>query len=145
VSDRIILRNIRLEGRHGYNEEELETPQPFEVDVELILNLQPAGIDDDLEQSVDYARVYDIVRQVVESTSYRLLEALAEAISHEILAAFPVVEVGVRVRKPAVKLSGPLDYAGVEVWRRPVQPSRGRPAAPRGRRSRSRSGPRAGS
>ena len=113
-----MLHNIRLEGRHGFYDHELETPQPFEVDVELTLNLQPAGIDDDLGKSVDYGRVYEIVRQVVESASFRLLEALAEAISHEILSEFPVVEVGVRVRKPAVKLGGPLDYAGVEIWRR---------------------------
>jgi 7,8-dihydroneopterin aldolase/epimerase/oxygenase len=117
MSDRIVLHNIRLQGRHGYYDHELEAPQPFEVDVELALNLQPAGVDDDLEKSVDYARVYEVVRQIVESTSYRLLEALAEAISHEILADFPVTEVGVRVRKPAVQLGGPLDYAGVEVWR----------------------------
>jgi 7,8-dihydroneopterin aldolase/epimerase/oxygenase len=118
MTDRIVLRNIRLQGRHGYYDHELESEQPFEVDVELVLNLQPAGLDDDLEQSVDYARVYEVVSQIVESTSYRLLEALAEAISHEILADFPVDEVGVRLRKPAVQLGGPLDYAGVEVWRR---------------------------
>ncbi len=112
-----MLHNIRLQGRHGYYPHELEAPQPFEVDVELQLNLQPAGTDDDLEQSVDYGRVYEIVRQVVESTSFRLIEAIAEAISHELLIAFPVVEVGVRVRKPAVQLGGPLDYAGVEIWR----------------------------
>ena len=118
MSDRIVLRNVRLQGRHGYYDHELESPQPFEVDVELVLNLQPAGIEDDLEQSVDYARVYAVVRQIVESTSYRLLEALAEAISHELLVGFPVDEVGVRVRKPNVQLGGPLDYAGVEIWRR---------------------------
>ena len=88
------------------------------MDVELLLNLQPAGIDDDLAQSVDYAQVDAVIRQIVESTSFRLLEALAEAISHEILSEFPVIEVGVRVRKPAVRLGGPLDYAGVEIWRR---------------------------
>ena len=120
MTDRIVLRNIRLEGRHGYDDEEREAPQPFEVDVELVLDLHPAGIADDLDQSVDYARVYDIVKGVVESTSYRLLEALAEAISREILAAFRVAEIGVRVRKPAVRLGGPLDYAGVEIWRRPT-------------------------
>ena len=109
---------MEFQGRHGYYDHELLAPQPFEVDVELLLNLQPAGIDDDLEQSVDYSRVYEVIRQIVESTSFRLLEALAEAISHEILAEFPVVEVGVRVRKPAVQLGGPLDYAGVEIWRR---------------------------
>ena len=114
MSDRIVLRNMQFSGRHGVYDHELVNPQPFEVDVELVLNLQPAGVDDELEKSVDYGKVYDAVRQIVESTSYRLLEALAEAISHEVLADFGVEEVTVRVRKPAVRLSGPLDYAGVE-------------------------------
>jgi len=117
VSDRIVLRNMRFNGRHGYYEHELETPQPFEVDVELVLNLQPAGVDDDLGKTVDYGRVYSIARQIVESTSFRLLEAIAEAIGHEILTEFEVTEVGVRVRKPMVQLGGPLDYAAVEIWR----------------------------
>jgi dihydroneopterin aldolase len=109
---------MRFDGRHGYYDHELTTPQPFEVDVELLLNLQPAGVDDDLDKTIDYGKVYDAVRQIVESTSFRLLEALAEAISHELLADFEVNEVGVRVRKPAVKLGGPLDHAAVEIWRR---------------------------
>ena len=57
---------MRFMGRHGYYEHELEHPQPFEVDVELVLNLQPAGIDDDLTRTIDYGRVYDIVRQIVD-------------------------------------------------------------------------------
>ncbi len=109
---------MQFMGRHGYYEHEMLTPQPFEVDVELALNLQPAGVDDDLEQSVDYGKVYGAVRQIVESTSFRLLEALAEAISHELLADFDVTEVTVRLRKPEVQVGGPLDYAGVEIHRR---------------------------
>jgi len=118
MSDRILLQNMRFEAIHGYHAYEQRTPQPFEVDVELVVNLQPAGIDDDLTKTIDYGRVYSIVKRVIESTRYRLLEALAEGISHEILAEFDVVEVGVRVRKPAVDLGGPLDFAGVEIWRR---------------------------
>ena len=118
MSDRIILANMRFQGRHGYYDHELLALQPFEVDVELVVNLQPAGMDDDLDRSVDYGKAYEAVRQIVESTSFRLLEALAEAISHELLADFGLVrEVCVRVRKPKVQLSGPLDYAGVEIWR----------------------------
>jgi 7,8-dihydroneopterin aldolase/epimerase/oxygenase len=108
---------MRFIGKHGYYDHEMLTPQPFEVDVELVLDLQPAGVDDDLERSVDYGKVYTAVRQIVESTSYRLLEALAEAISHELLVDFNVGELTVRVRKPEVKLGGPLDYAGVEIHR----------------------------
>ena len=118
MTDRIVLRNIQAEGRHGVYEHELLAPQPFEVDIELVLDLQPAGLHDDLAQTVDYGRVDAIVRRIVESTSFRLLEAIAEAIAHEILAEFDVLELGVRVRKPAVQLGGPVDYAGVEIWRR---------------------------
>lgn len=117
MSDRIVLRNMRFRGRHGVYPFEQFADQPFEVDVELALNLQPAGVDDDLAQSVDYGQVYTICRQVVESTSYRLLEALAEAIAHEVLTAHRVDEVVVRVRKPEVDLGGPLDWAGVEIRR----------------------------
>jgi len=124
VSDRIVLADMRFEGRHGYHDWEQRETQPFEVDVELILNLQPAGIDDDLAKTVDYGRVYEIARQIVESTTFRLLEALAEAISHEVLADLPTVdEVGVRVRKPKVRLGGPLAHAGVEIWRRRSGPA----------------------
>jgi dihydroneopterin aldolase len=118
MSDRIVLANMQFAGRHGYHDWEQTQTQPFEVDVELVLNLQPAGVDDDLEKTVDYGKVYEATRQIVESTSFRLLEALAEAISHELLTDFDVREVGVRVRKPQVKLGGPLDHAGVEIWRR---------------------------
>jgi 7,8-dihydroneopterin aldolase/epimerase/oxygenase len=118
VSDRIVLRNIQLDGRHGWYDHEIEVPQPFEVDVELVLDLAPAGTSDDLAKTVDYAGVYEIVRRNVESASLRLLEALAEAISRDILADFPVDEVGITIRKPAVQLGGPLDYAGVEIRRR---------------------------
>ena len=116
---------MQFQGRHGYYEHEMVTPQPFEVDVELVLDLQPAGVDDDLEKSVDYGKVYGAVRQIVESTSYRLLEALAEAIGHELLVDFNVGEVTVRVRKPEVKLGGPLDYAGVEIQRLRASDRRG--------------------
>jgi 7,8-dihydroneopterin aldolase/epimerase/oxygenase len=117
VTDRIILANMRFEGRHGYFEEERLTPQPFEVDVELVLDLAPAGTTDDLDRSVDYARVYEAVREIVESTTSRLLETIAESIGQAILADRRVAEVVIRVRKPAVQLSGPLDYAGVEITR----------------------------
>ena len=115
-----------FEGRHGILEQEQREPQPFEVDVELQLNLQPAAVDDDIAKTVDYGAVFDHVRQIVESTSFRLLEALAEAIAHELLTDFAIVEVGVRVRKPRVPIDGRLDYAGVEIRRQRSGPDRGR-------------------
>jgi dihydroneopterin aldolase len=118
LSDRIILDGMVFEGTHGVHEEEQRTPQPFEVDVELALNLQPAGLSDDLAMTIDYARVFDVCRQIVESTRFSLIEALAEAITHELLAEFPAVEVTVRIRKPAIQLGGTIHRAGIEIRRR---------------------------
>jgi dihydroneopterin aldolase len=126
MTDRIDLRNMVFMGRHGVLEREQREPQPFEVDVELYLNLQPAGLDDDLAQTIDYAAAFDHVRQIVESTSYRLVEALAEAIAHELLVDFRADAVTVRVRKPRVPIEGRLDYAGVEITRQRSGPERAR-------------------
>ena len=118
MTDRIMLANMQFLARHGVHEWEKTQPQRFEVDVELGLDAQPAGLDDALAKTVDYRGVYDVTRQVVESTSFNLIEALAEAIAHEILGATPAAEsIVVRVRKPEVDLGGPLDHAAVEITR----------------------------
>src|SRR6266852_1450699 len=115
---RIVLAGMAFQARHGVADREKVEPQRFEVDVELGLDLQPAAVEDDLERTVDYGPVYETVRQIVESTTYNLIEALAEAICHELLNEYVRVrEVTVRVRKPEVRLGGPLDYAGVEIRR----------------------------
>ena len=119
MADRIVLADMAFQARHGVFDDEKVRPQRFEVDVELLLDLQPAGLEDDLARTLDYGRVYDTVRTIVESTTFNLIEALAEAIAHELLADFPQLdEVEVRVRKPEVKLGGPLAYAGVQIRRR---------------------------
>ncbi|MFI5258242.1 MAG: dihydroneopterin aldolase [Candidatus Limnocylindrales bacterium] len=122
MSDRIVLINMRFEGRHGVLGEERLNAQPFEVDVELGLDLAPAGSTDDLSQTIDYRVVFGICRDAIEGPSVRLIEALAERIAARLLAAFEpaaLSEVVVRVRKPRVMLPGALDGAAVEITRRP--------------------------
>lgn len=126
MSDRIILSAMRFEGRHGVTAAERATPQPFEVDIELLADLQAAGVEDDLARTSDYGQAFAICREVVEATNFRLLEAIAEGIAHELLRAFPTVhEVVVRVRKLRMPFEGDLAYAGVEIHRRSVGTGRG--------------------
>lgn len=117
MSDRVVLSGMVFQARHGVHEHERRVAQRFEVDLELGLDLRPAGIADDLARTIDYSEVYELVRGIVESTSFRLIEALAEAIGREILARYPADEVTVRIRKPEVRLGGQLDHAGVEIVR----------------------------
>jgi dihydroneopterin aldolase len=118
MTDRIVLADMVFMGRHGVLEQEQRVAQPFHVDVELSLDLRPAGIDDDLARTVDYGAVFESCRSIVESTSFRLIEALAEALADELLADYPIDEVTVRVRKPNAPIEGTFAYAGVEVVRR---------------------------
>jgi 7,8-dihydroneopterin aldolase/epimerase/oxygenase len=121
VTDRIVLANMQFEGTHGVLAEEHQAPQPFEVDVELHLDLAPAGRTDDLSKTADYRQAFEICRDTIEGPTCRLIETLAERIAARLLAAYQpvgVTEVVVRIRKPAVMLPGVLDSAAVEIARR---------------------------
>jgi dihydroneopterin aldolase len=118
MSDRIVLAGILAEGRHGVPDWEREASQPFIIDVELHLDLRPAGSADDLAATADYSAVARRVREVVETRSFHLVEALAEAITAAVMADWPTVNaVVVRVRKPAVVDAGSPDGPMIEIRR----------------------------
>jgi len=119
MADRIVLTNLQVEGVGGVHDWERVAAQPWAVDVELSIDLSGAGATDDLARTIDYGPVARIVKTVIEERGYQLIEAFAEAIAGELLAAHPSVdEVTVRVRKPAVQLALPVDHAAVEITRR---------------------------
>ena len=117
MPDRIRLNNMQFHGYHGVGDAEREVGGRFAVDVEMTLDLRPAGASDDLAKTVNYAAVYDLVGKVQSDRKYHLIEALAERIAAGILTNFPVDEVTVRVRKNSVPIGGILDCAEVEITR----------------------------
>ncbi len=116
--DHIRLRGMVFYGYHGALPAERELGQRFVIDVELALDLRPAGVADDLAQTVSYAAVYDEVRTIVEGPPCALIEAVAERIAARILGEHGAIEqVRVRIRKPAAPIAGPLECAEVEITR----------------------------
>jgi dihydroneopterin aldolase len=103
--DRIVLEGMQFFGYHGTRPEERTLGQRFEVDVSVGLDLQPAGVADDLQYGVDYARFHAIAQAVVEGPPLQLTEAVAERIAQQILAAeASIAWVQVKVTKPFVRL-----------------------------------------
>jgi dihydroneopterin aldolase len=101
------LSGFSFYGYHGARAEEKTLGQRFAVDVELWLDLQPAGESDDLTSTVDYSRAYRVIKQVLEGDSHDLLEAVAEHTARELLGQFePLRAVVVRVHKPGAPLAG---------------------------------------
>ena len=117
--DRIFLRGMRFMACHGVLPHEREIPQPFEVDVELGLSLRAAGESDDLDDTVNYAEVYDVVSTVLTVTRKYLIEALAEEIADDLLRDFDSLRwVRVTVHKPAAPIDGIFSDVGVTILRR---------------------------
>ncbi len=118
--DRILLEGMVFHGYHGTLPAERELGQPFVVDVELRLDLRPAGLSDDLTRSVDYGEVHRRAKEIVEGPPVNLTETVAERIAAAILENYPLVEAArVKVAKPNVRLDGTvLTGSAVEILRR---------------------------
>jgi dihydroneopterin aldolase len=118
--DRILLEGMIFYGRHGTLPAERELGQPFVVDIELRLDLQAAGLSDDLTQTVDYSEVHRQAKEIVEGTPVNLTETLAERIAGIVLEGYPTVQaVRVKVAKPNVRLDDTvLTGSAVEIVRR---------------------------
>lgn len=116
--DKIILRKMQFYGYHGVFPEEAKLGQRFYVDVELFLDLRAAGLSDRLEDTVNYAEVYRLSKQLLEEERYQLIEAVAERLAARILKQFNKVrEVLVRITKPSPPIDGHYDWVAVELRR----------------------------
>jgi dihydroneopterin aldolase len=117
VPDRILISGLRELGVHGVLPEEQVRPQPFEVDLELLVNATEAGQSDDLDDTVDYSAVCEAVARVIASESYRLLERLATRIAEVCRSDPRVLAVVVEVRKLHAPVRASLDHVGVRIER----------------------------
>lgn len=115
---KVRIANMMFYGFHGYYEYEREQGQKFFFDVELTMNEDNAAENDNIDEGVDFARVYDIVKEATEQQRFQLIATLGAHIGDKLLKKFPYVnEVSVKIRKPSVPIAGPIDYVEVEVIR----------------------------
>jgi len=117
MKDLIRLNKMQFYGYHGVSAAERETGRRFEVDCELEVDLAEAGHSDQLADTIDYARVYDIISRITQDKAFSLLEGLARELAEAILAEFPVYRVTLRVRKLHPPINGPIGSIEVELTR----------------------------
>ncbi|WGK70141.1 dihydroneopterin aldolase [Candidatus Haliotispira prima] len=109
MADKIFFQKLRFYAYHGIFLHERLRGQYFELDLEVSCDLSPAGSSGRLEDSVDYSRLYQLVKAVVTGRCFSLLETLGSCICREILEQFGTVrEVTLRLYKPEAPLEGGL-------------------------------------
>ena len=64
--DKILLKGMIFYGFHGNSAAEQELGQRFVVDMEIHRDLHAAGLSDDPEDTVNYSRIFRLVKEIVE-------------------------------------------------------------------------------
>ena len=114
-STKLTLKNMIFYGYHGVYAEERKLGQQIAVDVEMVKELFDAGFQDDLSLTINYAEVYDLVKEIVEREEFKLIEGIGLAILKRLAERYILKSLTVRVRKSHPPLGGLVEAAEFEV------------------------------
>lgn len=112
--------NIKLQGMefyayHGHLPEERVIGRYFYVDVAVDTDFSKAMHSDNLEDTVNYRKIYEIVKQEMAVPSH-LLEHIAGRIIRSLKIGLPAVnKVEVRIRKNNPPFGGVVECAEIHV------------------------------
>lgn len=116
--DKIYMQGMRFYGYHGAFKEENTLGQRFGADITLEVDAEKPGRSDDLDDTVNYAEVYEAAKEVLEGEPVKLVETLTHRIAKIVLERFSIVEaVTVKVIKPDPPIPGHYDHVAVEIRR----------------------------
>lgn len=98
--DRVFIRDLLLRAIVGINDDERVKRQDVLINIELEADCRPAGLSDAINDAINYRDVAKETIDLVEGSSYFLVEKLAEEIARVCLADRRVQRVRVTVEKP---------------------------------------------
>jgi len=117
MTDRIFIRDLKVEAKVGLTDEERAEPQALTINISITADLSAAGASDDIDRTVDYGKVAVEAAELVRATEVRLLETLAEKIASQITASEGVEMVSVEIAKDAPPIPERLRDVGVRIER----------------------------
>lgn len=115
MSSKIYLRNVRFHAFHGVLPQERIVGNDYLVNLVLDYDFSSGMKTDDLQGTLNYAEVYQKVREEMAVPS-KLLEHVAGRIAHRLFSDFPEIQ---KLQLSITKVNPPMgadsDGAGVEV------------------------------
>lgn len=102
--DQVFVRGLEVETVIGVYDWERGIRQRLVLDLEMAWDISAAAAQDDLRLTLDYAAVSQRLIEYVSSTSFELIETLAERVADVVLGEFQVPWLRLTLTKPgAVK------------------------------------------
>lgn len=115
MGSKIYLRNVRFHAFHGVLPQEGIVGNDYLVNLVLDYDFSSAMKTDDLQGTLNYAEVYQKIREEMAVPS-KLLEHVAGRIAHRLFSDFPEIQ---KLQLSITKVNPPMgadsDGAGVEV------------------------------
>ena len=115
--DKILIKGLHCSVRLGVKKEEQEVKRNCELDFWIYYDLTDAGRSDDLDLTVNYSRVIDIVQQLSQTVQYKLLESFAFRLFEEIFKSTTARKIRLRVKKMNPPIEARFQYVGVDLMR----------------------------
>lgn len=100
--DKVIIQGLTLYSLIGVYDFERHEKQRVIVDVVLFTDLRAAAISDNVADTLDYGKVAMRLAQIADQSSFKLLEALANAMIETIFAEFAVQKLELQLSKPDI-------------------------------------------
>ncbi|MBU4199515.1 MAG: dihydroneopterin aldolase [Verrucomicrobia bacterium] len=98
--DSIHIRQLPLECIIGVESRERQLAQHVIISISVHGDFREAGVNDRLQDAVDYVALRDRIVALVENSRFHLIEALAQAVADICLAEKRIVAADVVVEKP---------------------------------------------
>lgn len=98
--DRILIEGLEVRTVIGIFDWEREIRQTVRLDLEMAWDISRAAASDDIEHALDYKAVSKRLIAFVESSSFGLIEALAESCASIVLNEFSVPWLHLKLSKP---------------------------------------------
>lgn len=111
----ILLENVRFFANHGVAPQETVVGNEFTVSMRLKIDVAHAAETDELENTVSYAEVHQILKEEMDVPS-RLLEHVCRRMAERLFNEFPPIEeIEMRLSKRNPPMGADIDSAGVEI------------------------------
>lgn len=112
---KIILRKARFHAYHGVAEQERIVGNDYEVSIEADSDMTRAMQTDNLEHTVNYADLYQLIAEEMQKPS-RLLEHVAGRICQRLFDAFPsIMCINLEIIKRNPPMGADCEGAGVRI------------------------------
>ena len=72
--DVIKIKDLEIFSNHGVLKEENVLGQKFLISADIYLDTRKAGSTDDISDSVDYSQICHLIKKIMESNTFKLIE-----------------------------------------------------------------------